>query len=597
MKYSYQRQNYYFPLLNIILLWSILLGGCTYRVNNIIDQPDANPGDFRCEIAVNGGPDVITDNAGRCTLRAAIEEANATIVSDTIEVPPGVYELTLPFNQGGGRLQVTEDVDIKGSGANVTAVDGVHDTRIFAIGTSDDSADVTISGLTIQNGRGGSMLSGGGVNIVEGSTLELRDSIVRDNETSAPGGGIANDGSLYLLRSTVRDNKIPNDSTVETPPQGGGGGTQHSGAGIMNFLGADLTIENSTITGNFTTRGGGIRNAGGTMEIRNSTISGNTARIRGGGLMNYGDADISFTTITDNQARSTPGNAASEVHGGGGIFNIGEITLDNSILADNIDTEGSIGYSPDCRTDTPSPPSDPVPGLISSQGGNVIGVLTSDCNLETNSDLTGSENNPLDPNLNVFSNWGGTTRTHRIQLDSPAIDQGSGFGGCPTTDQRGYIRPVDGNEDGNAVCDSGAVERGAVPLVLPITGVEASSHEPPNVPNNIIDTNLTSRWAANGLDEYISINLGSTRVISSISLAWYRGDQRRARFFIQSSTDNEHWTTIGDPNVPRESSGGTLNLEEYDFQDQTGQYVRIVGRGNDENDWISLTEAEIRGGL
>ncbi|WP_447969294.1 discoidin domain-containing protein [Nitrospira sp. M1] len=585
-----------FHVFNVVVLWFILLGGCTFRVNNMIDKPDANPGDFRCEIAVNGGPDVITDNAGRCTLRAAIEEANATIVGDTIEVPPGVYQLTLPSNQGGGRLQITEDVDIQGSGANVTAVDGIHETRIFAIGTSADSADVTISGLTIQNGRGGSMLSGGGIFIAEGSTLELTDSIVKDNETSAPGGGIANDGSLYLSRSTVRDNKIPNDSTVETPPSAGGGGTQHSGAGIMNFLGADLTIENSTITGNFTTRGGGIRNAGGTMEIHNSTISGNTARIRGGGLMNYGDADISFTTITDNQARSTPGNAASEVHGGGGIFNIGEITLVNSILADNIDTEGSIGYTPDCRTDTPNEPG-ADPGVISSQGGNIIGVLTSDCSVETNSDLTGTENNPLDPNLNVFSNWGGTTRTHRIQLDSPAIDHGSGFGGCPTTDQRGYIRPVDGNEDGNAVCDSGSVERGAVPLVLPITGVEASSHEDPNVPDNILDGNLISRWAANGLDEYIVINLGSTRVISSISLAWYRGDQRRARFFIQSSTDNEHWITIGDPNVPRESSGGTLNLETYDFLDQTGQYVRIVNRGNDENDWMSITEAEIQGGL
>ncbi|MGB0910111.1 MAG: choice-of-anchor Q domain-containing protein [Nitrospirales bacterium] len=596
MKPSHLQQTFHFPLLTIIILWSTLLGGCTYRVNNMIDQPDANPGDFRCEIAVNGGPEVITTNAGRCTLRAAIEEANATIVEDTIEIPPGVYPLNLPSNQGGGRLQVTEDVVIQGSGATVTAVDGVHETRILRIGTSDDSADVKISGLTIQNGRGGSSMSGGGITITEGSTLELTDSIVRDNETSAPGGGIANDGSLYLFRSTVRDNKIPNDSTVETPPQGGGGGTQHSGAGIMNFSGADLTIENSTITGNFTTRGGGIRNAGGTMEIRNSTISSNIARIRGGGVMNFGDADISFTTITDNQARSAPGDVGSETHGGGGIFNEGDITMANSILSENTDNENSSDYSPDCRTDTPNEPGS-SPGQISSLGGNIVGVLTSDCNFETNSDLSGTENNPLDPNLNLLSNWGGTTRTHRPQLDSPAIDHGTGFGGCPTTDQRGYIRPVDGNENGNAVCDTGSVERGAVPLLLPTTEVEASSHEPPNIPTNIIDTNLTSRWAANGIDEYISINLGSIRVISSISLAWYRGDQRSARFFIQSSMDNDHWTTIGDPNVPRESSGGTLNLEEYNFQDQAGQYVRIVGQGNDENDWISITEAEIRGGL
>ena len=599
MKHSTPKTGFIFHTLNVVLLWSVLLGGCTFRVNNMIDKPDANPGDFRCEIAVDGGPNVVTTNAGRCTLRAAIEEANATIVEDTIEVPPGVYQLNLPSNLGGGRLEITEDVVIQGSGANVTAVDGIHETRILGIGTSDDSADVKISGLTIQNGRGGSSLPGGGIQIREGSTLELTDSIVRDNETRAPGGGIANSGSLYLFRSTVRDNKIPNDSTVETPPSGGGGGTQHSGAGIMNYSGADLIVENSTITGNFTTRGGGIRNAGGSMEIRNSTISGNTARIRGGGIMNFGDADISFTTITDNQARSAPGNSGSEHHGGGGIYNSGEITMTNSILAENMDHEGFPDYSPDCRTDIPNAP-DPIPGQISSQGGNIVGVITSDCNFETNSDLTGTENAPLDPTLNILSNWGGTTRTHQLGSNSLAVDHGDGFGGCPNTDQRGFFRPVDGNDDNNAVCDSGAYESGAMPSVLSISNVSASGQQSQNPngetfePERTIDENFGTRWASFGDGEWISYDLGSVRNIATVEIGWFESDSRVWNFDIEVSMNQTDWTVVANlssNSISPDNAFETFNI----FPNVAARYIRIVGHGNSVNDWNSIYEVRILG--
>jgi hypothetical protein len=45
----------------------------------------------------------------------------------------------------------------------------------------------------------------------------------------------------------------------------------------------------------------------------------------------------------------------------------------------------------------------------------------------------------------------------RLLPSSPAIDAGTNTG-CPTTDYRGYPRPVDGNGDGQAVCDLGAYE-------------------------------------------------------------------------------------------------------------------------------------------
>src|ERR687894_2037306 len=54
-------------------------------VNDTRDLPDQSVGNGVC--ATNGG---------RCTLRAAIQEANALIGADTINVPTGVYELEAP---------------------------------------------------------------------------------------------------------------------------------------------------------------------------------------------------------------------------------------------------------------------------------------------------------------------------------------------------------------------------------------------------------------------------------------------------------------------------------------------------------------------
>ena len=66
--------------------------------------------------------------------------------------------------------------------------------------------------------------------------------------------------------------------------------------------------------------------------------------------------------------------------------------------------------------------------------------------------------------LGPLKNNGGPTQTHALVAGSPAIDAGNP-GGCRDnsgallqTDQRGFPRNVDGNSDGTARCDIGAVE-------------------------------------------------------------------------------------------------------------------------------------------
>ena len=55
----------------------------TFVVNDAGEAPDATPGDGSC--ATSGG---------KCTLVAAIQEANALAGADTIQLPPATYVYT-----------------------------------------------------------------------------------------------------------------------------------------------------------------------------------------------------------------------------------------------------------------------------------------------------------------------------------------------------------------------------------------------------------------------------------------------------------------------------------------------------------------------
>jgi hypothetical protein len=171
--------------------------------------------------------------------------------------------------------------------------------------------------------------------------------------------------------------------------------------------------------------GGGIYNFSGTVQAFNSTITANWA-----------DADVNGTGI------------------GGGVHNAAgaTFTFQNSILAGNAETlrVGILFVATPGECD----------GTILSRGNNLMEYYdTSHCT------VTGS---PLlaDPKLGPLQNNGGPTQTHALLAGSPAIDGGNPGGcldhlGAPLLqDQRGLLRPVDGNQDGTGQCDVGAVEFG-----------------------------------------------------------------------------------------------------------------------------------------
>ncbi|HMQ05498.1 MAG TPA: choice-of-anchor Q domain-containing protein [Pyrinomonadaceae bacterium] len=254
-----------------------------FIVNSSSDEADANVGDSVCDVD-------LAMIGEQCSLRAAVQEANAaeadnTILFDTVLTGPSI---TL---SSGAEIRVEKNgsLSIIGPGANLLAIDGgSSDNRIFY--TAD--ATVTISGLTLTGGGGVGFANdyGGAVKTGVGGALTL-DAVHVSANTSLSGGGL-------FLRNGVH--RIVNSTVSGNTAGGCGGGVHNQGA---------LTIVNSTLSGNRSVNyyGGAVCNDGfaGTdpvVTLRNVTVVENTAN-RGGGIYNFdGTTNIGNTLLAANTA-------------------------------------------------------------------------------------------------------------------------------------------------------------------------------------------------------------------------------------------------------------------------------------------------------
>jgi len=400
------------------------LTGCNYRVNSTIDAPDANPGDWVCAAESSGGPPT-GDDSGLCTLRAAIMEANASFLGvDYIEVPAGTYILDLPGNDGGGSLNINQDMKIHGAGAATTIIQGDTNTGvIFDI----NGGDAQINNVTIQeSGRFTPHRHGGGIR-VRNANLELVDAVVRDNWGT--GVHISFNSSSTIRRCSIISNK--------SEPGVGGIRNEH-----VLFIYDSLIANN--ISGEFV---GGIANTG-FLTMRNTTVSGNETVDYDndgiGGIYQGGVADLNNVTITDNTGHGDDFND----FGTGGLLtgNDSLTVLKNSIIANN----HGAGVPDDCNGPLGD---DSAYNLIGNSEGCEISNFISTFLL----DLDAVSLNEV---VNDLANYGGPTGSHLPTISSLAINAGSpsvpGSAGsaCSGYDQRGMVRSLDFNN-----CDMGAVER------------------------------------------------------------------------------------------------------------------------------------------
>lgn len=347
-----------------------------FTVNRLFDDIDPNPGDDKCGRLV----DVIS-GARACTLRAAIQEANASSGSVVI-VPAGTYELTLVGADedlaATGDLDILAGTQVEAAGGVVVidanGLDRVIDVHAPQVLNCIIGSCVSLEGLTL---RGGVEVQGGGLRLVSG-TVTLLGSAVLSNQANI-GGGIYVGPSADLLE--VRGSVVRGNSAVI------------SGGGIFNA--AELELSFSTITGNSAPTGGGLVN-GGLAAVELSTISGNA----GSGVLNDTLLDLSLhrVTLSANQGAAIE-NANSSAW-----------SAYDSLIDGGCSGAGALGASQ---------------GNLESPG--------STCGLS----LALNQVDVEDPGLAPLAGYGGPTPTHALMPDSPARNAGLG---TYSSDQR--LAPV-----------------------------------------------------------------------------------------------------------------------------------------------------------
>ncbi|MGX5819287.1 cellulase family glycosylhydrolase [Chitinophaga lutea] len=151
-----------------------------------------------------------------------------------------------------------------------------------------------------------------------------------------------------------------------------------------------------------------------------------------------------------------------------------------------------------------------------------------------------------------------------------------------------YALTAKATDNGNSATTSSAVNItvSAAPACLPVS----ASADDGNVPANVLDNNLATRWSASGDGQWIQFCLSTAQTVSGVQIAFYNGTARTSSFDIQLSQTGASWTTVASNLV---SSGTSLNLETFSITPQTAKYVRIVGHGNSVNAWNSYTEVKI----
>lgn len=371
----------------------------TLTVDSSDDEGDANIGDGLC-----------ATTSGKCTLRAAIQEANAVPgVGTSIKLPAGTYTLAKAGagedNGANGDLDITAGtVIIAGEGADSTIIDGNGGDRIFHI---LPGVTATVSQVTIRNGAAA---GGAGGCLANYGILKLADATIRGC-SAAFGGGIYNEATAEITNTAIIGN------------------TAGYGGGIYTKLGA-VTVNSSTLSGNSASDlGGGVLNAG-ALNITNSTLSGNTADFAG--AISNATSSSTLMLLNCTVAGNIAGTYASA------LYNEGGASLWNTIVT----RDPAVSSSDNCMNINS--------GTLKSKGHN----LSSDnsCSLTDPSDLSST-----DPLLGPLANNESRLQTHALLSGSPAIDSVDDTV-CPEVDERGMSRPQDGNEDETAVCDRGAYE-------------------------------------------------------------------------------------------------------------------------------------------
>jgi hemolysin type calcium-binding protein len=413
-------------------------------------------------------PPVSACAPGDCSLREAVIAAENHPGADEVRLGTGTYTLSIPGSGGvtQGDLDVTHNLDITSNGAPnviINANGSVTGDRAFDV----QSETLSLFGIAVE---GGIAPHGGGIRVQ--SNLYLWDSRIVGNGapgTGDEGGGIYNAAHAVLTRTEVTGNQA----------------TGGFGAGIYTAANGLTEIRNSKFFDNHAEFGGALASAdgGGSVLVEASQFSfnrgddlggvdyqlgtssysftnatlgdGNVAGAgSGGGAIRVRDAQVTLqsSTVTQNRAPNAGGISAKDDGG-----NTTSVTLADTIVAGNDDSDHSDGNNPDCYDP------DALAGThFHTTGYNIVGNVEGCLLHPVTGDQFGTSVSPVDPKLDPHIGFNGgpfyRAFTDPLLPGSPAINAGDpdpedgAPGNCPFTDARGVPRKTGGR------CDIGAYE-------------------------------------------------------------------------------------------------------------------------------------------
>lgn len=373
-----------------------------------------------------------------CTLVNAIRSANVDRSIGSCTAGSGADDITLPKNSTlvlgradnvafgpTGLPVIGTEITIHGKGSRIIRAPSAPAFRILAVG---------------QNG-----------------TLTLRDVTIAGGHADNPrtigalGGGIYSEGRLIISRCNIINNL---SDWV-------GGGVFSNSFSDENRV-SGLSIQYSLIAGNLAfDGGGGVFVNGDAVDIVSSTVSNNDGGERGGGGISADALHVVDSTIVGNFAEFL----------GGGIF-ASVLGLDRSIVAGNYAQHDERGQGAEIL----------VESFSRADNFNILGSASSPFfaveppnkqqsleGIEPGAtDITAMSDGDTPTNLEDMIELelkanGGLTLSHALLRDSIAIDTVNDGTCRAANDQRGVVKPQDGDRDGAPACDTGAYE--LIPVV------------------------------------------------------------------------------------------------------------------------------------
>jgi hypothetical protein len=256
--------------------------------------------------------DVCPSGCAFTTVQAAIDAADP---GSAIRLCPGRY---------AGHVTVAKNLTLLGAGAERSFLDGGDEESPLAVLNVAKAVTVEARALTIRGGNSGDL--GGGV--ANEGTLTLDGVGVTANRAKLNGGGIVNrvGATLTVTDSSVSGNKAGS--------QGGG----------LFIAGGDVTLSESQLETNEAGltqagQGGGIFMLAGALRLNGSQVTANKAGLQGGGLF------ILAGAMTLNESQVTGNKAMEEASEGGGLFiSGGAVALNGTRVRSNTAAAGGGIY-------------------------------------------------------------------------------------------------------------------------------------------------------------------------------------------------------------------------------------------------------------